>query len=339
VTITAPVSAQGTNAGTGATTTVTVPAGATVGAQGLVVFMDGQGSSVDASDLTGKGWAPVVSLVLPTVMSVLVWGKKIVTADLGATLTITSTLSTSIKRTMVVAAYPGATLGDAQIKQAGSNSTSHMSPTATAANAGAWAVDIFAERGNPASSGFTLPGNLIMRQQFFHTGGAAISTVVADDDNVGAGTVAANTVTGTFATNNAIEATIILEPGSAANVPPNAVAGVNQFDVEPWAVVQVGGADSDTDGTISSVSWAQTGGPDVTLYSDAALATPSTTAATVYFEAPASVNGTTVTLEKTVTDNLGAVAVVDVAVQVLPVTERVVIAGVEVPLRILSAKS
>lgn len=339
MTITAPVSAQGTNAGTGATVSVTVPGTATVGSQGLVIFMDGQGSSVDASNLTSKGWAPVVSLVVPSVMSVLVWGKKILAADLGSTLTVTSTLSTSIKRTLDVLCYPGAMLGDAEIKQATSNATSHTSPTATAVSASAWAVDIFAEKGNPASSSFTLPANLTLRQQFEHAGGAAISSVVADDDNVGSGTVAANTVTGTFATNNAIQATIILEPGAAPNVPPAAVAGPDQADVEPWSVVSVGGTDTDTDGTVASISWAQLSGADVTLYSDAALTTPSTTAATVYFEAPATIGGTILRLEKTVTDNLGATGVADVVVTVLPVTQRVMIGGVEVPLRVLRYKS
>ena len=338
MTISDPVSAQGTNAGTGSNTTVTVPNTATVGAQGLVVFMDGQGSAVDASDLTGKGWAPVTSFVVNGIMGLQVWGKKIITADLGSTLTVVSTVSTSIKRTMDVLCYPGATLGDAKAKQATVNSAAHTAPTATALNAGARVVDVFVDKGNPGSSSYTLPANLVSRQQFFHTGGAAISSVIADDDNVGSGTVGGNTVTGTVSTLNALQATIVLEPGSAANVLPVAVVGADQDNVEPWAVVQVGGADSDTDGTITGIAWTQDSGPTVTLYSDAALTTPSTSAGTVYFEAPPTVGGVNVALTKTVTDNNGGVSTAQVQVQVLPVTERVMVGGVEVPLRILRYK-
>lgn len=113
----------------------------------------------------------------------------------------------------------------------------------------------------------------------------------------------------------------------ATNVTPTANAGPDRLDVEPWAPVTIGGLDSDPDGTIASIAWTQIAGPATPL--------SSTTVASPTLTAPGTLAGTTLTYRKTVTDNGGATSPPDdVSVTVLPVTERAVIGGVEVPMQI-----
>lgn len=147
-------------------------------------------------------------------------------------------------------------------------------------------------------------------------------------------TAGTQTATGTLSSSSSWAEAIAHFPAAVANQAPVANAGPDLSNVEPWSAVEVGGVDSDPDGTVASIAWTQTSGPTVTLYSDAGLTTPSTTTANVYFQAPATVSGVTLALQKIVTDNVGSVSGPDfVVVQVLPVTERVVDSGVEVPLR------
>lgn len=116
-------------------------------------------------------------------------------------------------------------------------------------------------------------------------------------------------------------------PGSViTNAAPIADAGVDQANVEPWWTVTLTGTASDTDGTIASRSWTQTGGtPAVTL---------SGTGVSRTFEAPATVAGTTLTFAFAATDDDGATITDTVTVTVLPAAERILIGGLWVPCRL-----
>jgi hypothetical protein len=112
---------------------------------------------------------------------------------------------------------------------------------------------------------------------------------------------------------------------AVANVAPTADAGADQVDIEPYTIVTLTGSDSDTDGTIASRQWTQTGGsPTVTIIDD--------DQATATFKAPGSLAGTTLTFEYEVTDNDGATDSDTCTVTVYPSTERAAIGGVMVPL-------
>lgn len=52
---------------------------------------------------------------------------------------------------------------------------------------------------------------------------------------------------------------------AVSNISPTANAGTDQADVEPYTAVSLSGTDSDTDGTIASRLWTQTGGASVVL--------------------------------------------------------------------------
>ena len=113
----------------------------------------------------------------------------------------------------------------------------------------------------------------------------------------------------------------------AGNLAPSANAGPDQTNLEPWSTVTLtGAASTDADGTVASYAWRQISGTSVTL---------SGTGATRTYTAPATIAGDTQVFGLTVTDNLGATSTEDtVSCTVLPVTERAVIGGVEVPMRI-----
>jgi hypothetical protein len=115
----------------------------------------------------------------------------------------------------------------------------------------------------------------------------------------------------------------------AANVAPTANAGADQSNVKPYSTVTLDGSgSSDSDGTITTYSWSQTGGsPTVSL---------SGSGATRTFTAPGTLSGTVLTFSLTVTDNDGANSTANtMTVTVALVPERLMVGGVWIPAKIL----
>ena len=109
-----------------------------------------------------------------------------------------------------------------------------------------------------------------------------------------------------------------------ANQPPTVDAGAAQ-QVRPGAAVNLSGTASDSDGSITSYQWKQTGGPSVAL-SDA-------TAASVSFTAPQVNAATALSFSLTATDNDGAAASDSVIINVVPNQAPVASAGVDQTVR------
>jgi hypothetical protein len=109
------------------------------------------------------------------------------------------------------------------------------------------------------------------------------------------------------------------------NQPPTASAGSDQTNIEPWSTVTLAGTDSDADGTVVTRTWRQISGPAVTL---------SATGNTATYAAPATITGGTLVFGYQVIDNSGAPSAESTVTHtVLPATERVIVGGVEVPVR------
>lgn len=115
-----------------------------------------------------------------------------------------------------------------------------------------------------------------------------------------------------------------------ANVVPTAHAGPDQTAVEPWSTVTLDGSGStDSDGTITAYDWTQTTGPAVTL-SSSSVVSPT-------FVAPAALTDQTFTFQLIVTDNQSTTSSPDtVDITVLAASERAVMGGQEVPLKLES---
>lgn len=96
---------------------------------------------------------------------------------------------------------------------------------------------------------------------------------------------------------NMQSATEIGPVAGGSNTPPTANAGSDQ-NVDPWDTVTLNGSgSSDSDGTIASYVWTQTGGtPTVALSGSGHSRT---------FEAPGTIGGTSLTFELEVTDDDG----------------------------------
>lgn len=124
-------------------------------------------------------------------------------------------------------------------------------------------------------------------------------------------------------------ATLCIEPG-AANAAPTAGAGSDQTGIQAYATVTVTGSDSDSDGTVVTRTWRV-----ISTTNSAPTPTLNGSGNSRTFEAPGTLIGTTVTLGYKVTDNLGLDSAEDtMTVDVLPATERAVIGGVEVPMKV-----
>ena len=132
--------------------------------------------------------------------------------------------------------------------------------------------------------------------------GPQVTLTTANTANAGfvATTVSANTTFGfslTVTDNLGATGTSTVVITVLPNQPPVANAGVNQT-VNESTPVTLTGSGTDSDGTVASYAWTQTGGPTVVFTN------PNTAIAT--FTAPVAAADTVLTFQLTVTDNLGA---------------------------------
>jgi hypothetical protein len=112
------------------------------------------------------------------------------------------------------------------------------------------------------------------------------------------------------------------------NTAPTCTASASpNTSVEPWSTVTLTGTDADSDGTIATRAWTQTGGTSAGTITAASTATATVTA-------PGTLAGDTLTFTYTVTDNGGLTASATTTVAVLPATERAAVGGVEVPMQV-----
>jgi len=124
--------------------------------------------------------------------------------------------------------------------------------------------------------------------------------------------------------------TALFGPATAsANAAPVANAGPDQTDIDPFDTVTLDGSSSaDSDGTVASYSWNQTGGTAVSLVG-ANTAQPT-------FVAPATLDGTVLTFNLVVTDNDGATSTADtVNITVSPHTMWRLDGGGPTPLQLI----
>jgi len=132
----------------------------------------------------------------------------------------------------------------------------------------------------------------------------AIATFTAPATMTGATLTFQLTVTDALGVTGTASTTVTV---NHVNVAPTANAGANQT-VNENTLVTLSGSGTDSDGTIASYAWVQTGGPTVVL--------ANANTATATFTAPATTTGVTLTFKLTVTDNQGATGSANTSVAV-----------------------
>ncbi|HEY3402385.1 MAG TPA: gliding motility-associated C-terminal domain-containing protein, partial [Ohtaekwangia sp.] len=137
--------------------------------------------------------------------------------------------------------------------------------------------------------------------------GAATNTLTASGLIVGSYTFTLTVTDNTALTGS--DQVIVTVLAAPPNAPPSANAGADRSITLPTSSVGLTGSGTDSDGTISTYSWAQSSGPSTAVFTpnNAAATTVSTLQEGVYVFA------------LTVTDNRGATGIDQVIVTVLPV--------------------
>lgn len=144
--------------------------------------------------------------------------------------------------------------------------------------------------------------------------GTVTTTAAGTADRLSIGTLNTTTMTA-YWDSVAVDNAAFPAPPAA---PATANAGPDQVGVEPWSTVTLSGSDT---GTVTSRQWTQLTGTPVTL--------TGATTATATFTAAGTVAGETSTFRYTVNGSVFD----DVAVTVLPASERIMIGGSWVPCR------
>ncbi len=150
------------------------------------------------------------------------WTKQASSTDANANVTVTST--TTIKDTMVVAAYRstgGNPTVTASAQTSGTASgTSHSSPTVAVSQPGSWLVNSWSEKSSSTQT-WTAPAGSTSRAVPAATGGGKVSALVADSNGpVAVGTAAAR-VARTSATAGGTQLfSVVVSPGTGTTTPP-----------------------------------------------------------------------------------------------------------------------
>lgn len=110
-----------------------------------------------------------------------------------------------------------------------------------------------------------------------------------------------------------------------SNTAPVVSAGADVTGAEPGTLVTLDASATDSDGTVTSLIWTQTGGTPTGVISNSGV-DPCT------FEVPAKATDETYVLTATATDNLGATGTDSINIGGLAATEYAAIGGVLVPI-------
>lgn len=202
--------------------------------------------------------------------------------------------------------------------------TSSTVPSGTA-TAGAVVVGVFCDKVSN-ETGIAGPGEMTTQVWEINTGGGGGSALLATELRATAGATGPRTWTNDVPSSTGYGA-LINVPLGASTAAPTADAGVDQTGVEPWTPVLLNGS---VLGAADSTGWVQIAGtPTVAL---------TATGTQASFEAPGTLAGTTLTFQFTAT-NAGGSSTNTMNVTILPATERAVIGGVEVPVKMMNVSS
>lgn len=328
--------ASSSNASSTTSISAAVPAGAVAGT--LIVAITCAERGIVPTWTGVSGFTDILAVADGTNISVRISWKIAQAGDNSATLN--ATVGTARRMAMGILVFSGAddvtsvlsspTTATAQASGVLTNTTPNITPDeADCMLVGLW---LAVKQSTPWTMSGTPSAGWTERIDICSTSASSANGEVYAATKLlsGGGGVSQTGLTVTQDTNTLyFNATLSVEPGSA-NVQPTADAGTDQTGIEAYKTVTVTGSDNDPDGTVVTRTWRV-----ISTTNGAPTPTLSGSGNTRTFKAPGAIAGTVVTLGYKVTDNLGLDSVEDTCtVTVLPVTERIVVGGVEVPLEV-----
>jgi hypothetical protein len=303
-----------TEAGDGGTSsvsslTVPIPAGAAAGYAAVMVSANNW-NAVTAS--APAGWSLDGTFDVTSGNRLNVWRKVLTAADItNKSVTITFSTSTRCVAAMYVYDVNGTPNPFGPIVGGNTNTITATSVTTTKTNSVVVQVQsqAFAGDGQAPAVSFSR-GTTDVNPRTNIATGANVGVAIGHINAPTTGTYGGGTIAGASSAVNYSSqplAFTIIGPQQLA-----ADAGDDQAGVEPFTTVTLDGSDSTSgNGNTLSYLWTQTGGPEVALSGTGAVRT---------FEAPASLNGATLTFQLRVNNGAATSTADTVQVQVAPHT-------------------
>jgi PKD repeat protein len=238
--------------------TVTVPGSVRAG-DVMVLFTTS--ASETATISAPAGWTLLDQEANATAtVQTAAWTRTATAADAGTSVTLAS--SRSAKMATQLLAYEGASTISAHAVAIDTASDDvRTTPTVDVTAAGSALVSYWADKSGD-NTGWTLPGEVTLRDQSVGSGGGRVTAAVADSGPLGAGPTGGHSASSPSANRRGVVWSVVVSPGAAApNAAPTAsftsnCAGLTcSFDAS---------ASNDPDGSITGYAWSLGQGPAAT---------------------------------------------------------------------------
>jgi hypothetical protein len=169
--------------GSATSETVKVPTAAHAGDQLLMFASYAVATTVTAS--APAGWAAIGTPTSHNNLMTAVFGKSAQASDAGSSVKVT--FSTSVKGSVTLADYTGATAVGQFASAVDTSTTSHKSPTVTGLPSGSLAVTFWADKSTTTTM-WTPPAGVTQQSAIYGAGGGAVSGLLADSGSSAVGT-------------------------------------------------------------------------------------------------------------------------------------------------------
>ncbi|MDN5768812.1 MAG: PKD domain-containing protein [Humibacillus sp.] len=171
-------------------------------------------SVVSASSSTPDGWSLLKTQKQSKGMVTRIY-SKVATADDTPGTTVPLSLNKSGRAAGVLAAYSAGASAPVSATVTGTDSgtSTHVTPSAAVVEQGSWAVSYWADRSNPAATGWSSPAGVTVRATTLGQGTQSLSSLLADSNGpVTGATYGGISATATGNSLKGVTATVILRP-------------------------------------------------------------------------------------------------------------------------------
>jgi PKD repeat protein len=182
----------GASAADGSATSETVKVPAAAQADDQLLLFASYAVTTATTATAPAGWVSIGTPTSHNNLMTAAFGKSAQASDAGSSVKVT--FSVSVKGSVTLADYTGATAVGPAASATDNNTTSHKSPTVTGLPTGALAVTFWADKSTTTTS-WTPPAGVTQRSVVYGAGGGAVSGLVADSGSAVSGSYGGLTAT------------------------------------------------------------------------------------------------------------------------------------------------